>query len=235
MAAALNTRIHHERADSDAPMVFGAGGQRIGVGDLILSRRIDPTIDFHHSTPDAETLPSVRNGNRWRVVGLDAQSSWLGAERLDDGARVFFDGEHLREHVTLGYAVTVHSAQGVTADTSHAVLGENTSRALVYVAMTRGRHTNTVHLYERATGDHEYGHPQPDGTHVTNRGDNHQAADLLRGILANDHPAITAHDYAAHTLREERPDRVRSLMARRAGHRPPKRGLPGLAGRQARI
>jgi hypothetical protein len=138
------------------------------------------------------------------------------AVRLEDGARVFFDGDYLREHVSLGYAVTVHSAQGVTADTCHAVLGETTSRALLYVAMTRGRHTNSVHLYERVTGDHESGHPQPDGTHVTSRGDNDQAVDLIRGILANDHPAITAHDYAAHTLGEALPDRVRSLLDRRA-------------------
>jgi hypothetical protein len=81
--------------------------------------------------------------------------------------------------------------------------------------MTRGRHTNTAHLYQRATGDHEYGHPQPDGTHLTNRGGNQEAADLLRAVLANDQPAVTAHDYAAHTLGEALPDRVRSLLQRR--------------------
>jgi ATP-dependent exoDNAse (exonuclease V) alpha subunit len=205
MAGALNTRIHHQHLDRDAPTVTGMGGQRIGVGDLILSRRNDPTIDFHHSTPHAEMLPSVRNGNCWRVVGLDAQQNWLGAVRLEEGARVFFDGEYLREHVSLGYAVTVHSAQGVTADTCHAVLGEHASRALLYVAMTRGRHTNTAHLYQRVTGDHEYGHQESDGTHLKTRGDNQEAADLLRGTLANDQPAITAHDYAAHTLGEGYP------------------------------
>ena len=77
----------------------------------------------------------------------------IAAERLDDGARAVFEGDYLREHVSLGYAVTVHSAQGVTADTTHAVLGENTTRALLYVAMTRGRHTNTAYLYQRITGD----------------------------------------------------------------------------------
>jgi hypothetical protein len=35
------------------------------------------------------------------------------------GARVLFEGEYLRERVTHGYALTVHSAQGVTADTTH--------------------------------------------------------------------------------------------------------------------
>ena len=139
----------------------------------------------------------MRNGNRWRVAGINPTTKRLAAERLDDGARVVFDGDYLREHVSLGYAVTVHSAQGVTADASHAVLGETTSRALLYVAMTRGRHTNTAHLYERATGDHEYGQQEPDGTHVKHRGDSREAAALVRGILTNfDQRAVTAHDYA---------------------------------------
>ena len=53
-----------------------------------------------------------------------------------------FEGDYLREHVTLGYAATVHSAQGVTAESSYAILGEETSRAMLYVAMTRGRDNN---------------------------------------------------------------------------------------------
>ncbi len=40
---------------ADAPTVTGARGQRIGVGDLILTRRNDPTIDLHDpSTPDVD-------------------------------------------------------------------------------------------------------------------------------------------------------------------------------------
>ena len=149
MATALNDRIHSGRIGRDAPTVTGMGGQRIAEGDLIISRRNDPSIGFHDSSPHAESLPSVRNGNRWRVAAINPTTNRVAAERLDDGARVYFENDYLREHVGLGYAVTVHSAQGVTADTSHAVLGENTSRALLYVAMTRGRYTNTAHLYPR--------------------------------------------------------------------------------------
>jgi hypothetical protein len=119
--------------------------------------------------------------------------------------------------VSLGYAVTVHSAQGVTADTSHAVLGENTTRALLYVAMTRGRHTNTTHLYQRTSGDQEYGQQEPGGTHVKYRGDGHEAADLIRGILANhDQLAVTAHDYAARTPGAALPERVQRLLDSRS-------------------
>jgi hypothetical protein len=217
MARALNERLHHDRIERDAPTVAGMGGQRIGVGDLIISRRNDPTIDFHHSSPNVDSLAAVRNGNRWRVAALDAAKNLLAAERLDDSARVVFDGEYLREHVGLGYAVTVHSAQGVTADASHAVLGETTSRALLCVAMTRGRATNTAHLYQRNTEGHEYGHQEPDGIHVKTRGDSRDAAALVHGILTNhDQHAVTAHDYATRTPAAALPERVRQLVERRA-------------------
>ena len=51
----------------------------------------------------------------------------------------------------LGYATTVHAAQGVTADTSHTVATGAGSRQLLYVAMTRGRDGN--HLYLSTAGD----------------------------------------------------------------------------------
>ena len=115
----------------------------------------------------------------------------------------------------------MHSAQGVTADASFAVLREDTSRNLLYVAMTRGRHANHAYIYEHSTEASEFSHGQPTGTHIARRGDNHEAADLLCGILVNDEPAITAHDYATHTPDEALPDRVRDLLAVRAtaGHR----------------
>jgi conjugative relaxase-like TrwC/TraI family protein len=222
MANALNQRIHNQRIDHHAPTVTGMGGQRIGVEDLIITRRNDPTIEFHKSSPDFESLPSVRNGNRWRVAAVNPTTNHIAAVRLDDGARAFFENDYLREHIGLGYAVTVHSAQGVTADTSHAVLGENTSRALLYVAMTRGRTTNTARLYQHNTGHHEYGHQEPDGPHVKHRGDNHEAAALIRGILANhDQPAITAHDYATRTPGAALPEPLQRLIERRtaASHR----------------
>ena len=198
MANTLNQRIHHQRVDHDAPTAIGAAGHRIALGDLIISRRNDPTLDVTDPTTGEQSESLVRNGNRWRVAGINAKTNRLAAVRLDDGARVVFEDEYLRKHVGLGYAVTVHSAQGVTADTSHAVLGENTSRALLYVAMTRGRHTNTAHLYQRTTGDHEHSHQQLGGTHLKTRGDSQEAAALIRGILANhEQPAITAHAYAA--------------------------------------
>jgi hypothetical protein len=219
---ALNQRIHHEAVDLDAPTVTGARGHQIGVGDLILTRRNDPIIDLHSPSGAAGQVDSVRNGNRWRVAAIDPAANRVAAQRLDDGARTVFENEYLRESVCLGYAVTVHTAQGVTADTTHAVLGLNTTRALLYVAMTRSRHTNTAHLYENSIGDSEYGHHEPVGTHLTSHGTSRDAASLIRAILANhDQTPITANDYAAQTPGAALPNRVRSLLNRRttAAHR----------------
>ncbi len=170
MADALNQRIHRDTIDADAPTVAGARGQRIAVGDLIISRRNDPTIAAtQRQRPSGRTEPGAQRQPLARRRASTPTTNRLAAERLDDGARVVFDGDYVREHITHGYAVTVHSAQGVTADTTHAVLGENTTRAMLYVAMTRGRDTNTAYLYERAT-EQEYGRDPLPGAHVMNRG-----------------------------------------------------------------
>ncbi len=70
------------------------------------------------SSPWAASRPSFRcaNGNRWRVAAIDPDTNRLAAERLTDAARVVFAGDYVGEHVTLGYAATVHSAQGVTGE-----------------------------------------------------------------------------------------------------------------------
>jgi hypothetical protein len=85
--------------------VRGARGHQIGVGDLILTRRNDLTIDLRSPNGSAGHLDSVRTGNRWRVAAVDPAGNRVAAQRLDDGARAVFEGEYLREHVCLGYAV----------------------------------------------------------------------------------------------------------------------------------
>lgn len=119
-------RTHHS-----GPTVTAARDQHIAVGDIIMSRANDTTIAVqpspHHST---DTVDQARNGNRWRVAAIDADTNRLAAERLTDHARAVLDADYLTEHITLGYAATVHSAQGVTADSSYAILGEGASRAM---------------------------------------------------------------------------------------------------------
>lgn len=152
----------------------------------------------------------VRNGNRWRVAAIDSEKYRIAAVRLDDGAGAVFSGDYLREHINLGYAVTVHSAQGATADTSHAVLGEDTTRNLLYVAMTRGRHTNTAHLYERIADTQD----QPEAVHSLVRGNSMEAAQLAMALIARDDPPRSVHEIVSKTDSTAVPERVARLMAR---------------------
>ena len=79
----------------------------------------------------------------------------------------------------LGYATTVHTAQGVTADTMHGVVTGEESRQQLYTMMTRGRTAN--HIYVSVVGD---GDP-----HTLIRPDTilpSTATELLEQILARD-------------------------------------------------
>jgi hypothetical protein len=215
MADALNGRLHHDTISAQAPTVTGAHGHRISVGDLILTRRNDHSVDVHPGDNGA-LLDPVRNGNRWRVAAVDAATNRVAAERLDDKARAVFGGDYVRAHVTHGYAVNVHFAQGVTADTTHAVLSETATRALFYVAISRGRDANTAYLYEYPV-EREYDHQQIGGAQSAQRRTSRHAGRLARAIIANDggRPE-TAHGVASHAEDADLPDRVRWLLSRRA-------------------
>ena len=71
----------------------------------------------------------------------------VAEQRLTDHARAVFDADYVREHHTHGYATTVHSAPGVTARPR-----ANTTRSMLYVAMTRARDANTVKRPKQLTG-----------------------------------------------------------------------------------
>jgi hypothetical protein len=136
---------------------------------------------------------------------------------LSDGARAVFDGDYLTEHITLGSATTVHAAQGVTADSCHALLGEGASRAMAYVAMTRGRHTNHAYLYQKLSQEADHQHataitaPQ---IHHLHRGTKYTAAQAFRTIVANDDRPTTMHTAAEQTSPNLLPDIVAEALKR---------------------
>ena len=216
IADALNWRLH-DTLTADGPIVRGARDQEIRVGDLIMSRNNDAGVDVRLGSEYrlGDRADQVRNGNRWRVAAVDAATNRVAAERTTDQARAVFDDDYLREHVTLGYAATVHSAQGVTADTSSAILGEGSSRAMLYVALTRGRDNNAAFLYQRITGEADHEHARPityAGIHQLQRGNKYCAAQYFRMILANDDRPRTMHAEAERTERHLLPDVVSDLL-----------------------
>jgi hypothetical protein len=218
MADALNRRLH-DTLTTDGPTASAARQQRVRVVDLIVSRRNDATIDVRPGAGHrGGEVDQVRNGNRWRVLAVDPATNRIAAERLTDNARAVFDNDYLREHVTLGYAVTVHTAQGVTTDTAHAVLADSATRAMAYVAMSRGRDTNQAYLYTRDTAEADHHHsatPAGGELHQLRRSTKYEAAHHLRNIIANDDRPHTMHLEAQQADRELLPAAIQGVLDRR--------------------
>ena len=148
LADALNHRLHHALT-VEGPAVRAARDQQIRKGDIIISRRNDATIDVRPGPRHqrGEHISQVRNGNRWRVAGLDAATGRIAAERLTDNARAVFDSDYVRN--TSPWAMpppcTPPKASPPTPATPS--IGETASRAMAYVAMSRGRDDNhALHL-----------------------------------------------------------------------------------------
>ena len=210
IADAINRRLHDTYTAADAASVRVARDQEVRVGDLIVSRRNDAAIDVRPGPQHArgDQVDQVRNGNRWRVTGIDTVRGRIAAERLSDTARAVFEHEYLSEHVILGYAVTVHSAQGITvgstdtAGVCYAILGEHATRAMAYVAMTRGKDENHAFIYQPITGEADHEHAGPvagSDIHQLRRGNKHAAAHYFRTILAHDDRPRTMHAEAERT------------------------------------
>jgi hypothetical protein len=85
------------------------------------------------------------NGCRGTVTHLDLDSASLQV-RLDDGRTVHLDQAYLQTgQLTHGYALTAHKAQGVTVDVALLWGTQVLTRETGYVAMSRGRETNTLY------------------------------------------------------------------------------------------
>lgn len=213
MADALNMRIHSERISDGAPTVAAARGHRLAAGDVVITRQNTTEIDTYTDHTLEESADPIRNGQRWEVLTVDTDKGRIAARRLDDGAIAALSDDYLRQQVHLGYAVTVHAAQGVTADTCHTLLSaEAATRSITYVALTRGRTTNTVRLYDTRAGeaDHEHAETIP-GQHTARRGTPAEAAAALRSVLGRDDRAATI-TAAAHDADEDRlPEPVAEL------------------------
>jgi conjugative relaxase-like TrwC/TraI family protein len=229
MADALNRRLH-DALSAPGPAVKAARDQQIRVGDIVMSRSNDVSIPVrpspHHGPADA--VDQVRNGNRWRVAAIDTETNRIAAERLSDKARTVFAGDYLTEHVTLGYAATVHSAQGVTADSCYAIVGGGASRAMLYVAMTRGRENNEAFLYQRLAHEADHEHATPvvaPAIHQTRRADKHSAAYWFRQILGNDERPRTMHTEAERTAPDLLPEVVTDVIERNDARRRARRSL----------
>ncbi|SNS69741.1 DNA primase, catalytic core [Geodermatophilus pulveris] len=171
----LNARARADRlAQLDEPVgpeVVLTDGARASAGDAVITRRNDRSLPI-------TAADWVKNGDRWTVTAVGDDAS-LTVAHPTTGRRITLPAAYVRDHVQLGYATTVHGAQGVTADTCHTVLTGAESRQLLYVALSRGRTAN--HVYLATAGD---GAPHSNITPAAVFPPT--ASDLLTNMLARD-------------------------------------------------
>ncbi|MBF6100473.1 relaxase domain-containing protein [Nocardia cyriacigeorgica] len=140
-ARARTDRLIHDGLEPGAEVPL-ADGLCASVGDTIRTRHNDPRLRFG----DRDW---VRNGYTWTVTAVHPDGSITASHRRsggEHGASVWLPAVYVRAYVRLGYAATIDSAQGITADTCHVALTGFETRQQLYVAMTRGAHSNHAYL-----------------------------------------------------------------------------------------
>ncbi|WP_067723455.1 MobF family relaxase [Nocardia yamanashiensis] len=169
------------------------------VGDLIVTRRNTPKLRI---TGGYRAGDPVDNGEQWRVQKVHADGS-LTVTGLAHHGHVRLSPRYVREYTELGYASTVHRAQGMTVDRAHLLMGAALGRSLAYVGLTRGSAWNGIYLTTDTVPDADLHHP-PD-TELTDH-------EVWQRELARTDDNITATEVLrTETDRASDPARVREV------------------------
>jgi hypothetical protein len=165
-----------------------ADGTEAGVGDQVAARR--------NVSLETDRGVTVRNRHTWTVTAIAPD----GSVRVSDPDRgsATLPADYVAEAVELGWAVTGYGNQGITADHAICIIERGSSRAGIYVGLTRGRGHNTALIVD------------PTGTA--------DATDALARAIARPANATTAHALRDRLYREhdlEPPGRPVAIGERR--------------------
>jgi conjugative relaxase-like TrwC/TraI family protein len=195
LVAQLNTRARTDRlaelgqpdhpTDGADRTVTLADGLLCSAGDTIITRLNERRIPV-------SATDWVKNGDRWTVDSV-LESGALQVTHMRTKRRITLPAGYVTDNVELGYACTIHAAQGVTADTCHTIATGDESRQLFYVAMTRGRGGNHVYLVTAGDGD-------PHAVITREALLPPTAVDVLTRILARDDAPVSATSSAQQLL-----------------------------------
>lgn len=181
-ARARADRLAAEPESATAPTVVLADQLHASVGDTIRTRKNARWLPIGRSD-------FVRNGYRYTITEVLADGA-VKARHHRSGRIVTLPADYIAEHVTLGYAATIDSAQGLTAGgrttrgTCHIVGSDMLTRQHLYVAMTRG--TDENHLYLSTAEGDPHRLLSPKATHPDT------AVDVLTRTLARDGAQVSA-------------------------------------------
>lgn len=152
-----------------------ADGNQASAGDLIVTRK------------NARALRSGRhwahNGATWHVQAVSADGAMLVTPTADPAAEaIHLPADYVAAQVELGYASTIHRAQGRTVDDCHVVVTPDMGRQGLYVGMTRGRTSNVAHVVTDGAAVDDDLMPQSA----------QEPANILSDVLARDTAPATA-------------------------------------------
>ena len=175
----LNQRARHDRIRAGAVdptrSITLADTSHASKGDVVITRRNDRRLV-------AGRTGWVRNGDRWTITKTHADGSvTLRRAGYKFGASLILPAPYVADSLDLGYAVTIHQAQGITVDTSHVLVSPAMTRQNLYVGLTRGRQHN--HAWVATDQPDDQRHSATPGT----------ARDVLLGVLRNDGAEPSAH------------------------------------------
>jgi hypothetical protein len=140
----LNERARRRLAAAGrltGPAVTDANGRDFQTGDHIMALRNDRRL-------------RVINGSRGTVTAVDSDQRSVTV-RLTDHRQVILPAGYLDAgHLTHGYAITGHKAQGLTTDQAWVLGSDNLYREWGYVAMSRARHHTRLYLVDHRGNDH---------------------------------------------------------------------------------
>ena len=193
---------------------LGHDGNFAGVGDLVRGRRLAWEVQgFEGNTEPAKTseqyrVLEVRDDGAMVVAPITQTRGSRGGEQHGD--RLVLPASYVEKDLALGYAITEHGTQGVTADVGHEIVTHRTSVGALYAGATRGKESNTLHVVTQSA---------PAGidadTGDTARAPRRNPRAVLEEILEKATPersaSTTAADDAAEAANVQTPlDRVRA-------------------------
>ena len=137
-ARAQAYRIATGDLDGEGPSATLRDGLSARAGDVIVTRENNRRLGVNRGKD------FVKNNDVWHVREAHEDGS-LTVRHAQHGGMITLPAVYVRKQTMLGYAATIHRTQGLTCDTTHALITSTLSRALAYVAASRGRESNRLY------------------------------------------------------------------------------------------
>ncbi|MGW4242950.1 MobF family relaxase [Nocardia sp. NPDC004722] len=215
--AAQAAHAHAGHVATAGPGATLADAHTAYVGDVVVTRRNTNRIRI---TAGIRAGDPIDNGEQWRVRKVHADGA-LTVAGITHRGHVVLPARYVAENTELGYASTVHRAQGMTVDRAYLLMGAALGRSLAYVGLTRGSDYNGIFLATDTLPDPALDHaPAAERSdyevwcrELAREDDNITATEILRQELAAAEDPQRLRDIYDHARGLLMHDRIDTLLA----------------------